>query len=241
MKNVVLKKGIDLPLGGAPEQKIYASGTVSRYAVIGDDHVGLKPSMNVQEGDSVKPGDLLFTDKKNAGVKFVSPFAGRVLAVNRGEKRRFLSLEIEIEDTEGGGFKAFNTAELKIIGSDTVRNAVNDAGLWTSFISRPFGKTPAADASADYIYVTAADTRPLCADVKTAIEGGRSFLQLVSASLRSWQARSFMSVSVLRILFPRFRAGRLSMCALKGRTRQGLRELIFTFSHLLTPETAHGK
>ncbi|MGE4497698.1 MAG: Na(+)-translocating NADH-quinone reductase subunit A [Deferribacterales bacterium] len=167
MKKVVLKKGIDLPLSGAPEQKIYESGSVSRYAVTGDDHIGLKPAMNVQEGDSVKSGDLLFTDKKNKGVKFVSPFSGRVLAVNRGEKRRFISLEIEIDGREGADFRTFG--DPKKIDAETLRTAINDAGLWTSFISRPFGKTPAADASADYIFVTAADTRPLAADVKTAI------------------------------------------------------------------------
>ncbi|QAR33644.1 Na(+)-translocating NADH-quinone reductase subunit A [Geovibrio thiophilus] len=235
MKKVVLKKGIDLPLGGAPEQKVYESGTVSRYAVTGDDYIGLKPTMNVQEGDSVKSGDLLFTDKKNAGVKFVSPFSGKVLAVNRGEKRRFLSLEIEIDGTEGGSLKVFNTAELKIIGEETIRNVLNDAGLWTSFISRPFGRTPAIDAKADYIYVTAADTRPLCADVKTAMAGMESFFAAGVSLLEKLAGKKLYICVSSEDAVPAVQGGKIEYVCFKGPHPAGLAG---THIHFLSPAHA---
>ena len=65
-----IKKGLDLPITGGPEQKISEGNSVKTVAVLGADYIGLKPKMLVSEGDKVKLGQILFTDKKNAGVNF---------------------------------------------------------------------------------------------------------------------------------------------------------------------------
>jgi len=59
-----IKKGLDLPIAGKPEQNITQGNAVSRVALVGYDYVGMKPTMLVQVGDKVKKGQLLFTDKK---------------------------------------------------------------------------------------------------------------------------------------------------------------------------------
>ena len=82
-----IKKGLDLPITGGPEQKIESGNTVNSVAVLGMDYVGMKPTMMVNEGDKVKLGQVLFSDKKNPGVVFTSPGAGVVKAINRGDKR----------------------------------------------------------------------------------------------------------------------------------------------------------
>ena len=91
------KKGLDLPVAGSPEPVIEAGATVRSVAVLGEDYPGMKPTMHVQEGDRVKLGQVLFTDKKNEGVKYTAPGAGVVQGVHRGAKRALLSVVIELD------------------------------------------------------------------------------------------------------------------------------------------------
>ena len=95
-----LKKGLDIPISGSPDGTISDSTKISHVGLLGPDFVGMKPTMMVNEGDEVYIGSKLFEDKKNPGVFFVSPAAGIVKSINRGEKRRFISIEIEISDSE---------------------------------------------------------------------------------------------------------------------------------------------
>jgi len=55
-----IKKGLDIPLQGRPDERIDAANEVSSVAVLGSDYVGLKPTMLVREGDVVKEGTPLF-------------------------------------------------------------------------------------------------------------------------------------------------------------------------------------
>ena len=88
-------KGLDLPITGAPEQVIHSDGGAAKsVALVGADFVGLKPTMNVAEGDRVKLGDVLFSDKQHPRVVFTSPGSGVVTAINRGAKRVLQSVVI---------------------------------------------------------------------------------------------------------------------------------------------------
>src|SRR5690606_2970009 len=97
---IKIKKGLDLPIEGSPEQKIYDGPKVSKVALIGDDLVGMKPSMEVKVGDKVKIGQLLFTDKKAPGVCYTSNASGEVLELNRGARRAFQSVVIKVENND---------------------------------------------------------------------------------------------------------------------------------------------
>ena len=89
MTNVIrIKKGLDLPISGTPEQVVTDGPTVKHVALLGDDYIGMKPTMLVGEGDRVKLGQPVFSDKKTAGVQFTAPAAGVVKAINRGAKRK---------------------------------------------------------------------------------------------------------------------------------------------------------
>ncbi len=68
-----LKKGLDLPLAGAPEQVIEPAAASTAVALLADDHVGLKPAFRVAEGDAVQRGQLLFEDRATPGVRFTAP------------------------------------------------------------------------------------------------------------------------------------------------------------------------
>mgnify|MGYP002015554400 CR=1 FL=1 len=167
---IEVKKGLDLPITGAPEQRIEDARPVRHVALLGTDYIGMKPTMEVKEGDKVKLGQLLFTDKKIEGVRFTSPASGEVVAINRGEKRRLLSVVIEVDDSaEAESFTAHGRDALESLERQTVVDQLVESGLWTALRTRPFSRTPAPDAVPTDIFVTAIDTQPLAADPSLVI------------------------------------------------------------------------
>ncbi|GEN25820.1 Na(+)-translocating NADH-quinone reductase subunit A [Halomonas cupida] len=171
---IEVKKGLDLPIAGEPEQRIEDARPVRHVAILGTDYVGMKPTMEVREGEKVKLGQLLFTDKKIEGVRFTAPAAGEIVAVNRGEKRRLLSVVIKVDDSEEAvSFTAHGRDGLDKLERQTVVDQLVDSGLWTALRARPFSRTPALDSVPQDIFVTAMDTQPLAGDPALVI-GERS-------------------------------------------------------------------
>jgi len=166
----IIKEGLDLPITGGPEQIIEKGNKVKSVAILGKDYVGLKPKMMVAEGDTVKLGQVLFTDKQNPGVNFTSPGAGVVKEVNRGAKRVLQSVVIELKGTAQESFTKYAKKDLATLTADQIKENLLASGLWTSFLTRPYGKIPAVDSIASSIFVTAIDTRPLAADPAIVIK-----------------------------------------------------------------------
>lgn len=161
---IKIKRGLDLPITGSPEQTIEDARPARSVAVVGFDYHGMKPTMEVQEGDRVKLGQILFSDKKTPGVIFTAPAAGVVSAVNRGDKRVLQSVVIDVDGDEAVSFDAHDAATLASLEPQKVREQLIQSGLWTALRTRPFSKTPAVDAVPHSIFVTAIDTNPLAAD-----------------------------------------------------------------------------
>lgn len=161
---IKLKKGLDLPIAGGPEQSITDGNAVSRVALVGYDYVGMKPTMLVQVGDKVKKGQALFTDKKNEGVVYTAPAAGTIAEINRGKRRVFESIVINVEGNEEETFTATDAGQLSSLTRDQVKDQLVKSGQWTALRTRPYSKAPALDAEASSIFVSAADTNPLAAD-----------------------------------------------------------------------------
>jgi Na+-transporting NADH:ubiquinone oxidoreductase subunit A len=158
---ITIKKGLDIPITGEPEQVIDAARPVTSVALVGRDYIGLKPSMLVNEGDRVKLGQPLFTDKKIPGVNHTSPGSGTVTAINRGARRALQSVVIQLEGDEQETFNAHSPAELGQLSRNAVQETLLASGLWTAFRTRPFSKVPLPDSVPHSIFVTAIDTRPL--------------------------------------------------------------------------------
>ncbi|WP_373699570.1 Na(+)-translocating NADH-quinone reductase subunit A [Neisseria dentiae] len=164
-----IKKGLDLPIAGKPEQTVYPGASVSEVAVLGEEYVGMRPSMKVQEGDKVQKGQVLFEDKKNPGVVFTAPASGRVAAIHRGEKRVLQSVVIAVEGNERITFERYAPEALNRLSAEEIRRNLLASGLWTAFRTRPFSKVPAADAEPAAIFVNAMDTNPLAADPQVVV------------------------------------------------------------------------
>ncbi|WP_160153791.1 Na(+)-translocating NADH-quinone reductase subunit A [Microbulbifer sp. ALW1] len=159
-----IRRGLDLPISGAPEQVIHDGPAAKTVAVIGPDYNGMKPTMAVAEGDSVKLGQLLFTDKKTEGVRYTAPAAGRVVAINRGARRVLQSVVIEVDGDEAEQFASYSADQLSSLTSEQVRVNLVESGLWTALRTRPYSKVPALTAQPSALFINAMDTNPLAAD-----------------------------------------------------------------------------
>ena len=163
------KKGLDIPISGAPEQVIHDGPKVKTVALLGRDFLGIKPSLEVAVGDSVSLGQVLFTDKKNPGVKFTSPTSGVVESINRGNRRVLQSIVIRVEGRRSETFKKYTASKLDGLSPTEVKENLLESGLWTSFRSRPYSKIPAQDCQPNSIFVTAMDSHPLSPDAHAII------------------------------------------------------------------------
>ena len=164
-----IKKGLDLPISGAPEQQIQSGNVVTQVAVLGEEYIGMRPTMHVQVGDSVKQGQVLFEDKKNLGVKFTAPASGQITAVNRGAKRVLQSVVIDVAGDEKETFEKFAADKLSGVAREQVQSQLVDSGLWTALRTRPFSKIPEIGSVPNSIFVSAMDTNPLAADPSVII------------------------------------------------------------------------
>jgi Na+-transporting NADH:ubiquinone oxidoreductase subunit A len=164
---IKINRGLDLPISGAPVQVISEGAKARSVAVIGFDYIGMKPTMEVQVGDRVKTGQLLFSDKKTVGVKFTSPATGVVSAINRGDRRVLQSVVIDVEDDEFESFEA--VSDLSQLSREKAVATLADSGQWAAFRTRPYSRIPAIDSQAGAIFVNAMDTQPLAADPAVVI------------------------------------------------------------------------
>lgn len=166
---IKLKKGLDLPISGAPSQEIHSGSSVAKVAILGEEYIGMRPTMMVAEGDTVKKGQGLFEDKKNPGVIFTAPAAGKVIEVNRGAKRVLQSVVIELAGDDEITFDAHAADTLSGLARDVVEKQLVDSGLWTAIRVRPYSKVPAIGSKPSSIFVNAMDTNPLAANPEVII------------------------------------------------------------------------
>ncbi|WP_369983753.1 Na(+)-translocating NADH-quinone reductase subunit A [Thalassolituus sp.] len=164
-----IKKGLDLPITGSPEQAISDAAKVTQVAVVGPDYVGMKPTMAVQEGDRVKKGQVVFTDKKTEGVQYTAPAAGVVKAINRGERRVLLSVVIEIDGNDEETFDSYPADKLGTLSAGDIEKNLVASGLWTALRTRPFSKVPELGSRPEAIFINAMDTNPLAGDPQVII------------------------------------------------------------------------
>lgn len=166
---IKITKGLNLPIAGMPSQQISSKTAVKRVALLGEEYIGMRPSMAVREGDRVQKGQLLFEDKRNPGVRFTAPASGTISAIYRGERRVLQSVVIDVDGDDAVHFPRYELADLAALTRDAVQQQLVESGMWTAFRTRPFSKIPAPGSVPAAIFVTAIDTNPLAADPQPII------------------------------------------------------------------------
>ena len=195
---ITIKKGLDVPVKGAPQQVIHDGPSIKTVATLGEEFVGMRPTMFVKVGDRVKKGQVIFSDKKNPGVKFTAQAAGVVKEINRGEKRVLQSVVLEVDkETDGNDqitFTSYSASELGSVPREDVVTNLVESGLWTALRTRPFSKVPAIDSTAAAIFVSAMDTNPLAANPEVVIaEQAQAFKNGLTVLSRLTDGEVFVS------------------------------------------------
>ena len=176
MANVIkIKKGLDINLKGKASEVLLNGGKSETYAIVPDFYSGVLPKVVAKVGDKVKAGSVLMIDKNRPEIKFVSPVSGEVTAVNRGAKRKVLSIVVtpdaQIEYEE---FGKKNVASLK---GDEVKEAMLNAGMWPFVMQRPYDIVATPGETPRDIFVSAFYSAPLAPDFNYLVKGQEADFQ----------------------------------------------------------------
>jgi len=130
---------------------------VSCAALLGRDYHGINFELLCEQGDSVKAGSALMRDARRPAIVFTAPVAGSVAKIERGARRRLISLQIELDATSGStSYTPPGTGDMA-----SLRAFMLESGAWTALRTRPFGKIPDPDGEPAALFVTAMDSEPL--------------------------------------------------------------------------------
>ena len=174
-KIIKLSKGLDIRLQGEATMQLADAPMASEYAVSPLDFEGLTPKMLVKVGDTVEAGTPLFFDKKHPEILFTSPVSGTVAAVNRGEKRRILSVVVTADKEVS--YKEFPVLDLASASREQIVELLLESGLWTMFVQRPYGVIASPSDMPKAIFVSAFDSAPLATDYRFALSEDHDALQ----------------------------------------------------------------
>ena len=168
---ITIRKGLDIPIAGAAEQRITNALGIDTYAVKPTDFVGVVPRLCVAEGDAVATGDALFVDKNDERIRFTSPVSGWVKAIVRGEKRRLEAVIVEAEKKDATA--VFDIPQ----NAEEIKALMLRCGLWTMLRQRPFGVVAHPDNQPKAVFVSAFDTAPLAPDYDFVLQGKEEFFK----------------------------------------------------------------
>jgi len=176
MTNLIkLRKGLDIKLKGRAERRKKEALRCEEYALVPDAFVGLTPKVVVREGDAVKAGEALFVDKAHPEVKFASPVSGVVTAIERGERRKVLSVRVKADAKQQ--FVEFGKFNLAVMKGSEVKAALLEAGLFGYINQLPYAVVANPEDEPKAIFVSALRDMPLAGDFDFEVEGQEADFQ----------------------------------------------------------------
>jgi Na+-transporting NADH:ubiquinone oxidoreductase subunit A len=194
MANVIrLKKGLDIVLKGVAAKDFFEVGESSCYALIPDDYTGVVPKLVVKEQDDVKAGEALFIDKNHPEVKFVSPVSGTVKCIERGARRKILSISVAASGTQD--YKDFGKKIVSDMTADDIKSLLAESGLFAFVRQRPYDIVSVPSVSPRAIFISAFDTNPLAPDFELALHDEEENFQTGLDAL-SKIAKTYLSIHV---------------------------------------------
>lgn len=173
---IKIKKGLDIRLKGKPELQLETLNDSGLYAIKPTDFPGLTPKLAVKVDDEVKAGSALFYNKHHQEVKFTSPVSGKVVAINRGERRRIL--EVVVESDGKNGSLEFKKGDPKNLSREEIKETLLKSGLWPFIRQRPFNIIAHPEETPRAIFLSAFDSAPLAPDNEFILKGQKASLQI---------------------------------------------------------------
>jgi Na+-transporting NADH:ubiquinone oxidoreductase subunit A len=172
-----IQKGRDIQLKGAAKKEIITASLPKRIGIQPADFKGLRLRPVVQVGDPVKVGTPLLEDKDRRDIRIASSASGKIVAVNRGEKRALLSIVVETDGKQDKElFEKISGKDEKISREDVVRILLK-GNLWPVIRQRPFSKVANPQEIPKSIFIHAMNTEPLAPDMDFILDGQQATFQ----------------------------------------------------------------
>ncbi len=171
-----IKKGLDLTLEGKAQENLVEATMSGEYAVMPTDFQGIVPRAMVKEGDSVKAGQVLFSDKATEQIQFVSPVSGTVVGVDRGDRRKLLRFRVKADKEQS--FKDFGTTDVASLTADKLKALMLESGLFAFFRQRPYDVIASPTDTPKAIFVSAFSKMPLAANFTFVAKGNEADFKL---------------------------------------------------------------
>ena len=170
MATIKAKRGLDLPIHGAPsDASVVDRLDVNRVALLPQEVLGAKVRLLAQEGDSVQVGSPLMCDRRDEAALFTSPAAGKITAIHRGKRRAVLSIVIEASGYDDA--VPFHPVDVAAATRDELKEALLGSGLWPTIRRRPFDRVAISTDEPAAIIVQAFDSSPLAPDLTEVVAG----------------------------------------------------------------------
>lgn len=188
---IKLSRGLDINLAGKAEKSKMALKASGKYALNPACFEGVKPKVVVKEGDKVKAGDALFVNKDYPEVKFASPVSGTVTLVERGERRKLLSVRVEADAQQE--YVDFGVKDVAKMSGEQVKTALLEAGLFGYINQLPYAVSTNPQTEPKAIFVSALRDMPLAGDFEYELQGQEKDFQTGLTAL-SKMAKTYLGI-----------------------------------------------
>ncbi len=166
---IKLRKGLNIKLKGSAEKILETLTFPATVALKPTDFPGLTPKLSVKAEQEVKAGDALFYDKYHPEIVFTSPVGGKVVSINRGERRKIL--EVVVETNEKAGSVEFKKADPSSLSREEVKEQLLKSGCWPLIKKRPYGIVASPNENPISVFISTFDTAPLAPDYNFVLNG----------------------------------------------------------------------
>ncbi|HAG05626.1 MAG TPA: NADH:ubiquinone reductase (Na(+)-transporting) subunit A [Cryomorphaceae bacterium] len=166
-KTHTIRKGLNLPLVGAPSAQVEDFPLGTSFAVYPDEFVGVTPKLALNEGDVVKAGQCLFYDKKDPRIQITSPVSGTLQAIVRGDKRRLVAIRLTADAVTS--YHDFGTGLPTT--AEEVKTKLLASGAWTLLEMRPYARVANPDDAPKAIFINGMATAPFATEPAVALAG----------------------------------------------------------------------
>ena len=173
-KDIIVKKGLDINLVGDAKKTLEISKDSRFYSVYPEDFHGVYPKLTVKINDNIRVGDVLFFDKNNEEVKFVSPISGKISEIQRGERRKVVSIDILAD--KNIQYKDLGKLDTKADKQKVIEYLLN-SGLWPFIKQRPYDVIANYKVSPKAIFVSGFSSAPLSANLDFISQGHQDNIQ----------------------------------------------------------------
>jgi Na+-transporting NADH:ubiquinone oxidoreductase subunit A len=159
LNQIKVKRGLDIAISGSAALETGTAALPDIISIIPDHYHGIVPKITLRTGDRVQAGTAVFQNKRHEAMNFVSPVSGEIVAVNRGERRKLLSIDIKRDnETE---YKKFDFAKLESLSAGEVKSLLLESGLWVYIKQRPYDVIANPDSKPKAVFISAFDSAPL--------------------------------------------------------------------------------